>query len=189
MKSKKLISLISLAGALGLPVAGQALEFNAVQIDRSSLVFNYKQMNVGMHGRFRKFAAQVRFHPANVAGATVGMDVDLASIDTGSAEGDDAVAGKQWFDTRAFPVAHFASSNVKPLAGNRYEVAGQLSIKGRTQPVSAPITVAVDGANATFDGAFVLKRADFSIGEGPWADFGVIANEIQITFHVVASGK
>lgn len=189
MKSKELISLISLAGALGLPVTGQALEFSAVQPDKSSLAFSYKQMNVGMHGRFRKFAGQLRFDPANAAGATVGMNVDLASIDTGSAEGDDAVAGKQWFNTRAYPVAHFASSSVKLLAGNRYEVAGQLSIKGHAELVSAPMTVAIDGASATFDGAFVLKRADFSIGEGPWADFGVIANEIQITFHVVASGK
>ena len=190
MKSKKLVGFLLLASALGLPLAGQALEFNALQPDKSSLGFTYKQMNVGMEGRFRKFAGQIGFDPAKAASATISLDVDLAGIDTGSAEGDDVVAGKQWFNTRAYPIAHFASSRVTPLAGNRYEVAGQLSIKGHTQLVSAPITVAVDGNSATFDGAFVLKRADFSIGEGPWADFGVVANEIRITFHVVAaSGK
>ncbi len=186
---KKLFVIASLAGAIGLPLTGHALEFNALQPDKSSLGFTYKQMNVAMQGRFRKFTGQVRFDPAKVSNASVNLDVDLASIDTGSPEGDDAVAGKQWFDTRAHPVAHFTSSRITPLGGNRYDVAGELSLKGRTQPVSAPITVAVEGGNAAFDGAFVIKRADFSIGEGPWADFGVVANEIRVTFHVIAAGK
>jgi polyisoprenoid-binding protein YceI len=189
MNNKNRIALLSLAAACGLPIAGHAAEFNAVQADKSSLVFAFKQMNVGMEGRFKKFAAQMNFDPAKVASAKVSLDVDLASIDTGSAEGDDEVAGKLWFNTKAFPAARFVSSSVKALGGNRYEVAGQLSIKGRTQAVSAPTTVTIQGTSATFDGAFVIKRADFAIGEGPWADFGTVANEIQIKFHVLASAK
>ena len=187
MNTRKLIALLSLSATFGLPVAGHAAEFSAVQADKSTLAFGFKQMNVGMEGRFKKFATQLNFDPAKVASAKVVLDVDLASIDTGSSEGDDEVAGKQWFNTKAFPSAHFASSSVKALDGNRYEVAGQLTIKGRTQLVTAPTTVTIQGNNATFDGAFVLKRADFAIGEGPWADFGTVANEIQIKFHVLAS--
>jgi len=33
----------------------------------------------------------------------------------------------------------------------------------------------------------VLKRMDFGIGEGPWADVSAVANEIDIKFHVVAA--
>lgn len=188
MKKNTLIAVLSISAALGLPIAAHAVEFTTVQTDKSSLVFGFKQMNVAMEGRFKKFAVQMKFDPAKAASAKVSLDVDLASIDTGSTEGDDEVAGKQWFNTKAFPVAHFSSSSVKALGGNRYEVAGQLSIKGRTQLVSAPTTVSIQGNAATFDGAFVIKRADFAIGEGPWADFGTVANEIQIKFHVVASG-
>ena len=61
---------------------------------------------------------------------------DRASIDTGSTEGDDEVAGKLLFNTKAFPTTRFASSSVRSLGGNRYEVAGQLTIKGRTQAVT-----------------------------------------------------
>jgi polyisoprenoid-binding protein YceI len=161
-----------------------------VQADKSTIAFGYKQMNVAMEGRFRKFTTQISFDPAKADSAKAVLDVDLASIDTGFAEGDDEVAGKQWFNTKAFPTAHFASSSIKPLGANRYDVAGQLTIKGRTQAVTAPTTVTIQGNSATFDGAFVLKRADFAIGEGPWADFGTVANEIQIKFHILAtSGK
>jgi len=65
----------------------------------------------------------------------------------------------------------------------------EIAVPGRTRPVSAPVTVAIEGNKAVFDGAFVLKRGDFAIGEGAWADFGVIANEIRISFHVVATGE
>lgn len=190
MKTNKPLTLLAFAAALGLSGLGHAAEFNAVQADKSTLVFGYKQMNVGMEGKFKKFAVQLNFDPAKAASAKAVLDVDLASIDTGSSEGDDEVAGKQWFNTKAFRTAHFASSGIKSLGGNRYEVTGPLTIKGRTQTVTAPTTVTIQGNTATFDGAFVLKRADFAIGEGPWADFGTVANEIQIKFHVLAtSGK
>jgi polyisoprenoid-binding protein YceI len=189
MNRTALVGLVLLANALGLPVSGWALEFNALQADASRLEFTYKQMNVSMHGRFRQFAAQLRFDPANVGNATVSLDVDLASIDTGAAEGDAAVAGKEWFNTRAYPRASFVSGSIRPLVDNRFEVAGELSIKGHTQRVTVPITVTVKGASATVDGTFIIKRADFFIGEGPWSDIGVIANEIQVVLHIVASAK
>jgi polyisoprenoid-binding protein YceI len=164
-----------------------AAEFNVVDGAKSSIAFTYKQMGVALDGRFRKFAVQLSFDPAKTTIAKAAIDVELASIDTGSAEGDDEVAGKQWFNTKAFPVARFVSSGVKSLGGNRYEVAGKLTIKGRTQEVSAPFTFSPQGNTAAFDGAFTLKRADFAIGEGAWADFGTVANEIQIKFHVLAT--
>lgn len=190
MKTTKFFAALTFTAAVGLPTWGNAAEFKTVQTDKSAITFGYKQMGVGMEGRFKKFSAQMDFDPAKLGNAKARLDVELASIDTGSSEADDEVGGKQWFNTKTFPSAHFASSSVKALGGNRYEVAGQLTIKGRTQNVVAPTAVTVQGNNATFDGAFVIKRADFAIGEGPWADFGTVANEIQIKFHVLAaSGK
>ena len=176
-----------LAAMLALPVVCTAMEFNTVQPDKSTLVFSYKQMNIGVNGRFKKFVAQLSFDPAKAESAKVSFDVDLASIDTGFPEGDHEVSGKQWFNTEAFPTAHFASKTVKTLDNNRAEVAGQLSIKGHTQAITAPASVTIQGSQATFDGAFVIKRADFAIGEGPWSDFGIVANEVQVTFHIIAS--
>lgn len=190
MNSRIILAFLSLITALVWPIHGYADEFNRVQADKSTLVFAFKQMGVGLEGRFKKFTVRLNFDPAKANSAKASLDVDIASIDTGSTEGDDEVAGKLWFNTKAFPTARFESSSVRSLGGNRYEVAGQLTIKGRTQAVTAPATVSIQGNNASFDGAFVIKRADFAIGEGPWADFGTVANEVQIRFHIVAtSGK
>ncbi len=185
MKTRQILAALGLAAALALPA--QAAEFNNVQTARSVLGFGYKQMGVAMDGQFRKFTAQLNFDPAKPAVAKASLDIDVASIDTGSPEGNSEVVSKQWFDAKAFPVARFVSTSIKPLGGNRYEVAGQLTIKGRTRPVTAPTTVTLSGNNASFEGALVIKRADFAIGEGPWADFGTVANEVQIKFKVLAS--
>ena len=188
MKNTRLIGILSLAAVLGLPGLAQAVEYKTVIADKSAINFTFKQMNVGMDGQFKKFSTQLSFDPANAAAAKVALEVDLSSIDTGTSDGDEEVVGKLWFNTKAFPMAKFVSSSVKSLGGNRYEVAGQLTIKGKSQPVVAPTTMTMQGDQAAFDGSFVIERADFAIGEGQWADFGVVANEIQVKFHVLASG-
>ena len=187
MNIRKSLTTLSLACTLMLPSISQADEFKTVQIDKSSLTFGFKQMGVSMDGHFKKFAAQVNFDPAKPANAKAHIELDLASIDVGSDEGNEEVAGKQWFNTKAFPKANFVASGVKAVGGNRYEVSGPLTIKGRTNNVTAPATVTIQGNTATLDGTFVLKRADFAIGEGPWAAFDTVANEIQIKFHLLAT--
>ena len=183
-----------LASALALGAAcaasgAHAVEYNQVLADKTSVAFTYQQMGVKMDGRFRRFAAQLSFDPAKPAAAKTSFEIDLASIDTGSSEGDQEVAGKPWFDTKAFPTARFVSTGVKALGGNRYEVAGKLTIKGRTQDLAIPATFAAQGGTAVFEGAFTIRRGDFSVGEGSWAKFDIVANDVQVRFRVAASGK
>ena len=172
---------------VSLPGGAHALEFRQVLTDKSTLSFAYKQMGVSMEGRFRKFVARIVFDPAKLSAAQAQFEVDLASIDTGVKEADEEVLGKQWFNAKIFPTARFVSVKVQALGGNRFEVYGKLTIKGRTQDVSAPFTFKSEGATGVFDGAFTLKRLDYAIGEGPWADLGTVANDIQIRFHIMAS--
>jgi len=173
-----------LAGAMN---SAHTAEFNQVQLNNSTMSFAYQQMGVPLEGKFRKFAAQLSFDPARINAAQAKLEVDLASIDTGSGEGDDEVAGKLWFNTKAYPVARFVSSGVKALGGNRYETSGKLTIRGRSLDVAAPFTFKQEGAVGIFDGAFTLKRLDYAIGEGLWADVGTVANEVRIVFHIVTN--
>ena len=158
-----------------------------MQAGKSTVTFAYKQMNVPMEGRFNKFSARIAFDPAKINNAQARIEVDLASIDTGFSESNDEIAGKLWFNTKAFPVAQFVSTGVKTLGNNRYETLGKLTIKGKSLDVSAPFSFRQEGSVAMFDGSFSLKRLDYAIGEGLWADLGTVANEIQVVFHIVAS--
>ena len=167
-----------------------AVEYKQTQPDKSSIAFEYKQMGVVMDGHFKKFNSQLSFDPEQPAKAKASFDVELASIDAGSPDADEEVAGKAWFNTKVFPAARFVSGAVKSLGSNRYEVAGKLSIKGKTQDVLFPVTFTQQGKNGVLAGGFTIHRADFSIGEGTWAKFDVVANDIVIKFRIAAaSGK
>jgi len=180
---------IILALALATAFSAQAVEYTQVQPDKSAINFTYKQMGVAVDGKFRKFTSQLNFDPTKPTAAKATFEVELASVDTGAPEGDQEVAGKPWFNTKAFPTAKFVSGTVKPLGGNRYEVAGELSIKGKTQPVVVPATFTAQGNSGVFEGSFTLRRADFSIGEGSWAKFDIVANDVVVKFRITANSK
>lgn len=188
MKSFRQISVLAVlaAGLMAIPAA-RAIEFNRFQPPKSAVSFVYKQMGVPVEGGFSRFRGELSFNPARPEAARAVIEIELASVDTGFAEGNEEVQGRLWFDTRNHPLARFVSTSVRPLGGNRFEVAGKMSIKGRTLEVKTPAVFSQTGSSGVFEGAFVLKRADFGIGEGMWADFGTVANEVQIRFRMTAS--
>ncbi|MCM2306012.1 MAG: YceI family protein [Sulfuritalea sp.] len=182
-----LVLSCAFATLVTLAPTAHAIEFNQLQLGKSSLSFVSKQMNVPVEGQFKSFRSRLAYDPAKPAAAKAELEIDMASIDAGSKDANDEVAGKAWFNTKAFPVAKFVATSVKPLGGNRLEVAGKMTIKGKTLDLSTPITVTQQGNTASFDGSLVLKRADYGIGDGIWADFGTVANEVQIKFRLVAT--
>lgn len=167
--------------------SSSAAEYKQFQADRSTLTFVTRQMGVPIDGSFRKFTASIAFDPAKPTAASARIALDLASIDAGSKDANDEVVGKPWFNIKVFPSATFVSSAVRPLGGDRYEVAGKLTIKDRTQDLAAPFSFRQEGSVGIFDGSFVVKRLDFGVGDGAWSDVGTVANEVQIRFHIVAA--
>lgn len=184
------IPLVVLGSLSIISFAAQALEFSQVQSDKSSVSFSYKQSGIAMDGKFRKLTAKIAFDPAKTASASAQIEIDLSSIDAGSSEADEEVAGKLWFNTKSFPMARFTSTGVKTLGGNRFEASGKLTIKGKTTDVIAPFTFKQESLGgkpvASFDGGFTIKRLEYAVGEGLWADVNAVANEIQVKFRITA---
>ena len=182
--AKIIASFACLAAAMPA-LDAQAAEYNRLQPDKSAVTFVFTQM--GVEGSFKRFKGEVNFDPAKPAQAKASLEIDLASVDAGSDEANDAVVGKPWFNTGAFPTASFVATAVKPLGNNRYEVEGKMSIKGRTLAVKAPAQFRQEGALGIFEGSLEIKRGDFNIGEGSWAAFDTVANEVKIKFKLAAT--
>lgn len=178
---KILFFVLSMLFSLG----AQAAEFSKVQADKSIIMFVSKQMSVPVEGMFKKFTAHVRINPAKPEAGKAHIEIDLASIDAGGAEANDEVKGKSWFNVAEFPKAEFVSSSVKALGAGKFEAAGKMTIKGKSMEVRAPFTLKEEKGELNIDGAFNLKRLEFGIGSGLWSDTSVVADEVQIKFHVV----
>lgn len=164
----------------------QAVEYKQLVLDKSTLSFVSKQMNVPTEGKFKTFKSTVSFDPIAASKASIDFEIDPASIDLGSKEANDEAKGKDWFNVKTFPTARFLSSSVKSLGNNKFEVAGKMTVKGKTRDLIAPVTFRPDGNAGVFEGSLTLKRADYGIGEGMWATFDTVANDVLVKFKLTA---
>lgn len=172
--------------AVMLMAASSGAAAQGVLIDKSEIRFAAKQMGVGVEGRFRKWKATVDFRPKDLAKSKAAFEIELASIDLASEDSESEVKHALWFDTAKFPVAKFESTGMRDLGGDRYEIAGKLTIKGVTRVVAIPIALKKDAAGLSVaDGQFTVKRLDFRIGEGMWADTDTVANEVVVRIRMV----
>jgi len=176
-----------LAGACVLCAipAAQAVEYNRVNTTASQISFTYNQMGSRMYGTFGKFEATLDFDTDNLASAHTTLHIDLNSIDAGSEDANTELVKPAWFDTAKFPVAVFESSRFTQVAEHRYLIAGQLTLKGITREVEVPVELKPDSDIGIFDGELLLKRDEFGLGAGEWADT-VVSKDIAIKFKVVA---
>lgn len=177
------LAVALLSTAYSLPVCAQQL-----QPAQSQIGFVSKQMGVPVEGLFKKWTAQISFDPKKPEAGKVAFTIDTGSASFGSAETDAEVVKPAWFNVAKFPTASFTSSSIKPLGGGRFEVRGQLSIKGQQQPVLVPVTLAQTGSAGTASGSFTIKRLEFKIGDGEWADTSMVANEVQVSFKLALTG-
>ena len=168
-----------------LLAAGQA-GAQGVLIDKSEIRFITRQLGANVDGRFRRWKANIVFVPKNLGRSKADFDIELGSVDLASDELEAEIKRASWFDTAKFPVAHFASSAIRDLGGNKYEIVGQLTIKGITHDAVVPITLKKDATgNSVAEGNFTLKRLDYKIGEGQWADPETVANDVIVRVRMV----
>lgn len=177
----RIFALISI-GSLLVSTAALAQSASAEKI---KIDFVSKQMGVPVEGSFGKAIASVNFDKANASASKAELEIELASIDTGSDEANTEVKREGWFNVQKFPTAKFVSSSVKDVGGGRYEATGKLTIKGKSRDIVAPFQLK-SGANGVSiaEGKFVIKRSQFGIGEGVWADPDTVADEVDVKFKV-----
>jgi len=177
-------ALLVSALAVALPAAAQQKLLPA----QSEIAFEIKQMGVPVQGHFKKFDAQINFDAAKLATSKVTFTVDIASATLGSPEMDFELPKATWFNAAQFPQARFTSSAFKALGGGKYEVAGQLAIKGQTRDVTVPLAMTQSGATTLASGVLPIKRLAFKIGDGEWADTSMVADDVQVRFKLAMSG-
>jgi len=184
------MSSLTQIALLCIALAPAAAAAQSVDYARSRITCVSTQMKVPVEAEFRRFRAQLAFDPSQPETGSARIEIDLASFDIGSEEVNVEARGRNWFDAGNHPQARFDSTSARALGGGRYEARGPLTIKGRTHDASVPFTVKMDAAgNATFEGVFAVRRLQYGIGEGVWKDTDTVADEVQIRFRIVTSGK
>ena len=100
------------------------------------------------------------FLPADLAKSKAEFDIDLASIDLASEDSEKEIRDRLWFDTAKFPGRALRLDVDPGLGGDKYEIAGALTIKGIKRDVVVPVAVKKDAAgNRVAEGSFSLHAS------------------------------
>jgi polyisoprenoid-binding protein YceI len=107
------------------------------QIDpaHTTVEFVARHMLSKVRGSFRSFSGTVTVGETPEASA-VEVDVDTASVTTGSEQRDQHLHSSDFFESDAHPKMTFRSTSFRPTGGTAFELAGDLSVKGVTRPVT-----------------------------------------------------
>lgn len=155
---------------------------------QSSLGFTFRQMGVPVQGQFKSWNAQLNFDPKKPEATVVKFSIQMGSVSFGAAETDAEAVKAPWFNVPRFPQAVFESTAVKASGPGKLLVSGKLSIKGSVREVTVPVSLSQAGALTTATGAFAIKRLDFKIGDGEWADTAIVADDVQVSFKLAVQG-
>ncbi|MGH8077096.1 MAG: YceI family protein [Lysobacter sp.] len=155
-----------------------------VQAPGSTLTFATKYEGEVFVGRFSSFSTRLSFDPKRLATSRLDVTIPLAGVNVGNPDGDDTLESADFFNVAKFPQARFSATKFRSLGGNRYAADGTLTLRGATKPLTLNFTWA-PGAKPVLTGKATVKRLDFGVGGGDWADTELTPNEVAVSTKVV----
>lgn len=178
---------LALLLALALPGIATAADYT-VQPASSTLGFSNTFQGESFDGQFGQWTAAIRYDPVNLAASKFDVEVTLASVKTGDSDRDTALPGADFFDVAKFPKAHFVTTGFR-RSGGKVIADGTLTLRGVSKPVSLEVAFKPQAGGATLDVAGTVKRLDFGVGTGDYADTSVIGGEVKVTAHLQLAPK
>lgn len=157
-----------------------------VEPSKSKIEFDGAVQGAKFDGAFKSWTAKIRFDPADLPQSNVTAVIDMGSAGTGDSSRDSQLPTSDWFDTKKFPQANFATTEIRAEGPGAYHAKGNLTIRGVTVPVELPFTLAIDGAVAKMNGKLDLDRGKFGVGQGSWSTGDVVAMRVGVTVTIEA---
>ena len=135
---------------------------------------------IPVRGVFREVNGSGTVSPDGTATGT--LLVAAASIDTQNTKRDTHLRSADFFDSDNHPDISFTADDIRP-SGQGVAVTGELTVRGRTRPLSFDATASVPGDGEVWlDAEVRVNRADFGI---TWNVLGMVSQTSTLTVHAV----
>lgn len=178
--------LLSFASFGSLLLAVTPLQAQTLKVDpiHSSIQAGVGHLGVTtVWGRFNDFEGTIDLTEGK---ESVSFTVKTASVDTAVEKRDAHLKSKDFFDVEKFATATFTSTAVKKLDDTSYEVTGDFTLLGVSQPVTTKVVVTGTGkgmegeARTGFETEFTVKRSAFGITFME----GALSDDVKIKINV-----
>jgi polyisoprenoid-binding protein YceI len=144
----------------------------------SSVTFDVKS-SVSIVGKFDKWTATLTVKSPDVTTAALDIQVQAASVNTGSGMKNGKLKSKDFFDVEQNPLITFKSDHCVQTGPNTFDVPGVFTIRGVSKPQTLQLTLSGKGTgNGEVKGSMYFDRKDYGInGSIP---FVTIADRVQV---------
>ena len=120
-------------------------------------------------GVFRDWRAELKKPEEKFENGSLTLEIEAASVKTGSGIRDKEVKGKNFFAVKEFPEIHFESKKIVPgPEPTNFSMEGELTLRGVTKPVTVEvITGPVVKGHEQVVGSFTFNRREFGMTHNP----------------------
>jgi polyisoprenoid-binding protein YceI len=180
---------------LASPVLGQPVSRDiarapngAYQMETSHSQVLFSVLHIGLtnyYGRFDKLSGTMNLDANQPERSAVTVTIDTSSVDTPSSRTADELKSSSVFDIAQFPSATFRSTSIVRTGPNSGRIAGDLTIRNITKPVTLDVTFNGGEQNPLNDNYAIgfratatIKRSDFGMTSAAWSS--LVSDDVQI---------
>jgi len=165
----------------------------AIDPMHSEILFKVRHLMVSnVTGHFASFEGQVQTTGDDFDGASVSFSADIDSISTNMAQRDAHLKSADFFDAENHPKLTFVSTSMKKVGEDSYQVSGDLTIRGVTQPVTLKAEYGgqmVDfygNTKAGFEISGTIKRKEYGLNWDAVTEAGgvVVSDDVRLVLNV-----
>jgi polyisoprenoid-binding protein YceI len=167
------------------------------QVDgaHSTVNFTVRHMVISkVRGHFAKWTAKLALDGAYLAGSSVEVEIEAASIDMGVAERDAHLRSADFLDVQKYPTLTYRSTKVVVVSKDRLRVVGDLTIHGVTREIPLDVEVGGQGKDpwgnvrAGFSATASLNRKDFGLTWNQALETGglLVADRVDMEIEIQA---
>ncbi|HET7205233.1 MAG TPA: YceI family protein [Terriglobales bacterium] len=178
----RLSTFCVLASALlPLPSRSQAPVFEITTVN-SWINFHVKS-SVKIAGKFDKWDATLQFTSPDGTTGVLEIKIQADSVDTGSGMKNSKLKSKDFFYVEQNPLITFKSTKFVKTGPYTFEVDGDFTIRGVSNPEKLVLTVSPKGTNSgEIKGSMIFDRKNYGMNKG--MPFIKIADHVDVNFHL-----
>jgi len=188
--------LVALAAALLLAASVSAADW---QIDpvHSNVGFKVTHMVVSrVKGKFNEFSGTIKnFDGENFKNASVEVKINAKSINTDNERRDNHLRSSDFLAVDSFPTISFVSTSVSPSEDGKFQVMGNLTIRGVTKPVTLDaeyngrVALGKGQEKTGFSATTTINRQDWGVSWNKTLDAGglVVSDDVDLIFEIEAN--
>ena len=156
---------------------------------KSKVLFQYSYKSTPYSGEFKNVKATFKIDPASPGSCEFSVTIPIANLTVDSKEVVDYLLDIELFDVDQFPTATFKANKCRMQSVNSFVSDGTLTIRNQTKPMSFPFKLELGAKGFHLTSEVTIKRLDFGVGQGYWANTAEIPNDVKVKVDVYAAQK